>query len=99
MALDGFRGGGGGRRYRNSLSGCSGDDAYDPLEDNAPRSLNAYFITQFIILSRDSYSLYAHLEHTSYCLIKLFYTSCMSKVSVVIFYFFLQLIYNPTIQY
>ncbi|XP_060746900.1 putative bifunctional UDP-N-acetylglucosamine transferase and deubiquitinase ALG13 isoform X2 [Tachysurus vachellii] len=36
IALDVFRGGGG-RRYRNSLSGCSEDAGYDPLEDSAPR--------------------------------------------------------------
>lgn len=43
MALDGFRRGGG-RRYRNSLSGCSEDASYDPLEDNAPRSLYSCFV-------------------------------------------------------
>ncbi|XP_046724502.1 putative bifunctional UDP-N-acetylglucosamine transferase and deubiquitinase ALG13 isoform X4 [Silurus meridionalis] len=37
MALDGFRGGGG-RRYRNSHSGCSEDASYDANEDCAPRS-------------------------------------------------------------
>lgn len=41
MALDGFRGGGG-RRYRNSLPGCSEDAGYDPLDDSASRSLYTY---------------------------------------------------------
>lgn len=43
ITLDVFRGGGG-RRYRNSLSGCSEDAGYDPLEDSAPRSLSLCFV-------------------------------------------------------
>lgn len=42
VALDGFRGGGG-RRYRNSLSVCSEDAGFDPLEDCAPRSFYIWF--------------------------------------------------------
>lgn len=42
MALDVFRGAGG-RRYRNSLSGCSEDAGYDALEDSAPRYLYTCF--------------------------------------------------------